>query len=1338
MIERINLDSYNFYSGTVSSLLEFQKSSYENFFKMNDSLDGFYRDISMESILKSVFPVFDTFGSLSIEYLSHRVTKPKYTEQECIDRGFTYSSSLYVTLRMFYYEVDESTGVSEVSSIKEQEVLLCDIPLMSSNIGSFILNGIQKVIVSQIHRSPGIFFEKDQQRGSFGYTASIIPYRGNWIDFELDTKGTLYFRINRKKKIHSAFLLSSFGLSQVEIVNLFCKSITIELSSGNVKVAPNQFGKSITMDLFNDQGELVISAGTKNKQSLHNKYTVLYIRADDIIGCVVSHDVSVNGFDIESGTILTKSILDVLLQSNARVSIIDNSESHDSQIISFVKKYIEAPEASMRYILKSVRPGVVIRDEDILPSFEKFFASQASYDLSVVGRYKINLEFNTNIESTCLTPDDVKNTVAKLLNLKLHNLPVQDLDSLKNRRVRGVGELFGNVFKNALLKLSRSCVEKMNSGTPESLMPSDIISASIVSSDVRDFFLLSQLSQFADQTNPLSEIVHKRRISALGPGGLNRDRAGFEVRDVHYSHYGRICPIETPEGANIGLINTLALYAKVNHYGFITTPYRKVVNGKIQDEIEYIDSIQEYDKKIVETDKNFVDLKTNTLKQGFVRCRVNGDFKMVDASDVEYIEVNPKQIISVASALVPFIESNDASRALMGANMQRQAVPLVSPRAPIVGTGMERDIISSTTVSVFAKNSGIVCDITSNFIVVQTNNPQQPCDVYRIHKFDRTNQSTCFNHNVLVTIGQQVSKGDILASGPSTQGSELAIGQNLLAAFSSWNGYNFEDAIVISEKVAKSDIFTSVHIEEFEATVRDTRLGAEEITRDVPNISDAVLAKLDESGVVNIGAYVQSGDILVGKVTPKNEDVLTAEEKLLKAIFGERNSKVKNTSLVVPPGVSGTIVDVKIFTKNGVNKVERAKEIDALSIAKIKAEFDKKNDVIEDTFNNLVDDLILNNTVIATHKVKNLNVKISSEELSKNPLKDKLKFTLSGDDNQSILGNLKNLYNTHIEDNKKECQGRIENIINGNDLPNGVLISIKVYIAIKRKLQPGDKMSGRHGNKGVVSVVLPVEDMPFLEDGTPVDIVLNPLGIANRMNIGQILEVHLGMASRMLGAKINEMLEEKKTKEDIVSLLEKSLGEKSDIQKLKGLKDSDFQSTIQKWKNGVKLATSSFQSVSDDNISRIFETLGVNRTGKFTLYDGLTGDKFDRDVTVGVMYMLKLHHLVEAKVHARSVGPYSLVTQQPLGGRSYFGGQRFGEMECWALQAYGAAYTLQEMLTVKSDDIYGRSAMYTSIVRGDYTFKHGTPESCNVMLKELRSLGLNVELEYVENAHVEQ
>lgn len=1335
MIERLGIDSYNFYNSSSSDLLEFQKISYDNFLKSNVDLTGFYREISMESILRSIFPITDTFGAVSVDYISHRLTQPKYTEQECIDRGFTYSSTLYVKLRMMCYEVDEESGVSEISAIKEQEVLLCEIPMMSRNIGSFILNGVQKVIVSQIHRSPGIFFDKDSQRGSLGYTASIIPYRGNWIDFEFDTKNALYFRVNRKKKIHSAFLLSAFGLSSKEILDIFCKTIVISFENGLVSIDINQFQKSITFDLYNADGEIIVHAGTKFRNSIHSKIKNAYLKKSDIIGITIGKDIEVNGVNFEAGTVITESVCDVLLDDKNKfeMSIVDFSESHDVQIIPFIKKNIESNEKSMRHILKSVRPGIVIRDEDVVQLFERLFCDKSSYDFSAVGRYKVNIEFGTNIESHTLTADDVKNAITKLLHIKLHNLPVQDLDSLRNRRVRGVGELFGNVFKIALGKLSRSGVEKMNSGNAESLMPADVIVPSIVSSDVKDFFLLSPLSQFADQTNPLSEVVHKRRISALGPGGLNRERAGLEVRDVHYSHYGRICPIETPEGANIGLINTLALYAKVNDFGFITTPLKKVVNGKIQDDIEYLDSIQEYGKTIMETDVDSVDLKTNTIKPGLVKCRFNGDFRMVDSAEVEYIEVNPKQIISVASSLVPFVESNDAARALMGANMQRQAVPLVSPRAPLVGTGMEKDVVLSTTVSIIAENDGVVYGINKNSIVVKTSNIAKPCDIYNVRKFSRTNQSTAFNHNILVNVGDAVKKGDVLASGPSTQASELAIGQNLLVAFSAWNGYNFEDAIVISEKVAKSDVFTSVHIEEFECVVRDTRLGAEEITRDVPNIPDEILAKLDESGVVNIGAYVQPGDILVGKVSPKNEDVLTAEEKLLKAIFGERNSKVRNSSLTVPSGVAGTVVDVKVFTKGGINKIERAKEIDGMQIANIKKEFDSKTKLINETFSDAVDTLIMKNKVISTHKNKAFNAKISESELSKIALKDKLKFVLDGEQVQEELNKIKALYTEQSEENKKNSEARIENIVNGNDLPNGVLMSVKVYVAIKRKLQPGDKMSGRHGNKGVVSIVLPVQDMPFLEDGTPVDIVLNPLGIANRMNIGQILEVHLGMAARTLGIKVNEMYDDKVSKDDIIETLKHTLGNKDSVEKLKTLSKDGFENTIRNWKNGVNIATSSFQSISSEGIGKVLESLDLNATGKFPLYDGITGEKFDRDVAVGVMYMLKLHHLVEAKVHARSVGSYSLVTQQPLGGRSYFGGQRFGEMECWALQAYGAAYTLQEMLTVKSDDIQGRSAMYTSIVRGDYTFKHGTPESCNVMLKELRSLGLNVELEFDEN-----
>lgn len=1333
MIERVSIDSYNFYNSPSSDLLEFQKISYENFLKSNVDLNGFHKEISMESILRSAFPILDTFGAVAIEYVSHRLASPKYTEQECIDRGFTYSATLYVKLRMMCYAVDEESGVLEISTIKEQEVVLCDIPFMSRNIGSFILNGVQKVIVSQIHRSPGIFFDKDTQKSSIGYTASIIPYRGNWIDFEFDTKNVLYFRVNRKKKIHSSFLLSSFGFTSDQIIDTFCKTIDIMLDKGRILIDIKQFPKNITFDLYDENSELVVHAGTKFRNATHGKLGKVFLKKTDIIGMTVGKDITVEGIKVEASTVLTESVLEVLLKQSILLSIVDPSESHDLQIIQFIKKHIESTEKSMRHILRAVRPGIVIRDEDIVPAFNRLFCDQSSYDFSAVGRYKVNIEFGTKITSHSLTSDDVHNTIIKLLYIKLHNSPLQDLDSLRNRRVRGVGELFGNVFKISLGKLARSAVEKMNSGTPESLMPADVIMSSIVSGDVRDFFLLSQLSQFADQTNPLSEIVHKRRISALGPGGLNRERAGLEVRDVHYSHYGRICPIETPEGANIGLINTLALYAKINEFGFIATPFKKVVKGKIQDEIEYMDSIQEYNKTIMETDVSIIDFSTNTIKQGLIKCRVDGDFRMVPSDDVGYAEVNPKQIISVASSLVPFIESNDASRALMGANMQRQAVPLVHPKAPLIGTGMERDVISSTSVSIVADNDGVVYDISDRFIVVKTERIQKPCDIYSIRKFSRTNQSTAFNHNILVNIGQNIKKGDVLASGPSTQGSELAIGQNLLVAFSAWNGYNFEDAIVISEKVAKSDIFTSIHIEEFECIVRDTRLGAEEITRDVPNIPEEILAKLDESGVVNIGSYVEPGDILVGKVSPKNEDVLTAEEKLLKAIFGERNSRVRNSSLTLPPGISGTIVDVKIFTKGGVGKIERAKEIDNLQISQIKKEFDKRNELINETFSKALDSVISKSRVLSTHKSKSYNDKISLNELAKIHVKDKIKFVLDGEDSQVKINELKTLYTQQIDENKRDCESRIENIVNGNDLPNGVLMSVKVYVAIKRKLQPGDKMSGRHGNKGVVSIVLPVEDMPFLEDGTPVDIVLNPLGIANRMNIGQILEVHLGMAARSLGIKINTMLDENQSKDAIIKTLARVLGKKDDIQSLDNLSDENFVSTIRNWKNGVRIATSSFQSATDSQIGDILQALDLSVTGKFPLYDGVTGEKFDRDVAVGVMYMLKLHHLVEAKVHARSVGSYSLVTQQPLGGRSYFGGQRFGEMECWALQAYGAAYTLQEMLTVKSDDIQGRSAMYTSIVRGDYTFKHGTPESCNVMLKELRSLGLNVELEYDEN-----
>lgn len=1337
MQKRINLDKIPFEYDSGSSLLDFQKVSYENFFKKNDDLEGFYKNISMETILKSVFPVNDTFGLLSIEYLSHRMTPPKYSESECIDRGFTYSSSLYITLRMFHYEIDESTGVSDIASIKEQEVHLCDIPLMSSNVGSFILNGVQKVIVSQICRSPGIFFEQDIQKNSSSYSASIIPYKGSWIDFEFDTKGTLYFRINRRKKMHAAYILSAFGIEKNEIIDIFLKSFTLECHNGIIRTHTQNLDRNVSLDLSDINGNSISLTSYKKTYNRDNQDPYLYVHPKNLIGLILRHPVTVDGLTIDAGTHLTQNIIDIFVNKNITFSLVDEANSFDSSIITYVGKHIESPQKSMKSIVKSVRTGISIRDEDVLYSFERLFLNPNFYDLSIVGRYKINLEFSTNIDTSVLTMDDVKNVISKLLHLKFHNLPIQDLDALKNRRVRGVGELFSNVFEKALVKkLAKVCSEKMNSSNPESLTPSDVISTSIISSDVKDFFLLSQLSQFADQTNPLAEIVHKRRISALGPGGLNRDRAGFEVRDVHYSHYGRLCPIETPEGANIGLINTLALYAKVNDYGFITTPYKKVINGVITDEVEYIDSIQEYDKKIAEYDDEFVNFNTNSFYDKLIRCRINGDFQMVQPNHIDYIGVNPKQIISVASSLVPFIESNDASRALMGANMQRQAVPLLNPQSPIVGTGMESKVIADTMSTIFARNDGIVVQINDDFIAVQTHNIHTPCEIYQINKFRRTNQSTCYNHSICVSLGQKIHKGDILATGSSVDRGELAIGQNLLTAFTSWNGYNFEDAIVISEKVAKSDVFTSVHIEEFEVLVRDTRLGSEEITRDIPNVPSNILTKLDESGVVNIGAFVQPGDILVGKVSPKSEDVLTAEEKLLKAIFGERNSRVRNTSLIVPPGISGTVIDVKIFTKNGVNKIERAKELDDAAIAKIKEEFEIKNTILETSFNAIINNILFQTVVVSTGKTKNINKKFAHEELLQVPLKDKLKFVVDDEGIQKQIIDIKNQYSDILEQNKNDAQIQINNVLNGNDLQSGVLMSVKVYVAIKRKIQPGDKMAGRHGNKGVVSVVLPVEDMPFLEDGTPVDIVLNPLGVANRMNIGQILEVHLGMASRFVGMRINEMLLQGQTRDKIENVLFGAFPDSIDTS-IKNLSDTDFTNTIKSWSSGVKVSTSSFQSITDSDISKIFESLGVNKTGKFPLYDGLTGEKFDRDVVVGVMYMLKLHHLVEAKIHARSVGPYSLVTQQPLGGRSYFGGQRVGEMECWALQAYGAAYTLQEMLTVKSDDIHGRSEMYTSIVRGDYTFKYGIPESCNVMLKELRSLCLNVELEYMNNTSVE-
>lgn len=1335
----------------LSDLLEIQKNSfkslivseknkekYENEVSIYDNLETLdTTDSLLDKTLKKLFPISDSFGRVSIEYISSRFGRPKYTVEEAITRSLSYTAPFHVKFRMVIFDIDPETGVSEISSIKEQEIHLCDIPLMSENTASFILNGVERVVVSQIHRSPGVFFESDEARSLNSYTARIIPHKGSWIDFEFNNNGILFTRINRKRKFSIGAFLSACGFTLEEVVQSFISTIKLKPAKGNlfeIKFEGSANKKLFFQaDVLNEKGEVLFKSGSVIKQKADQK---LYIAINSIEDCWLASNINLEqGSDLNIGSRLSFQTLEVLHGEKISFSVVNTAISGDLMFIfdKTFTQFFESREEAIRLILKSLALNVPSNPDELLAVFERLFFNNTYFDLSEVGRYKINSLLGLNIElaQTSLTKEDIRAIVAYLLTARKENRKFNDLDSLANRRIRSIGELFKNHFESAFVKSIGLSSDKLNSSSIKSLLPSDIISVNTIISDIKEFFLLSRLSQFTEQTNPLSDLVHKRRITALGVGGLSRDRAGFEVRDVHHSHYSRICPIETPEGANIGLINTLACYAKINNYGFITAPYRKVVNRKITDIVEYFDAEHEKDLVIAQIDKSLVDDKGYIVKD-LVSCRYNGDFINKSADEVQYIEVSPKQILSISASLVPFVESDDAARALMGANMQRQAVPLVKSMASVVGTGLERDIVKSTDVSVKAKREGRISKIANDIIFVEVDDPKKPFDIYHLKKFAKTNHGTTFNHITRVSVGDFVKRDQILADGPSTDDGEIALGKDLLVAFMPWNGYNFEDAIIISEKLVNDGYYTSIHIEELEAVIRDTRLGAEEITRDLPNVSEEMLKKLDESGIIQIGSYVKTDDILVGKVTPKVQDVQTPEEKLLSAIFGERNGSVKNTSLTVSPGISGTVIDVKMFVRPGVKKNERLKEIELAEMAKQTSVREEQEALLEKVVSRHLWKIFAKNGVKKQGKV----LELTEDDFNEIVFREKLKLIPAKQEHLEEIEALKENYYSQIKQLKEDYERSIANIVNGGDIPQGALAVVKVYIATERRLQAGDKMAGRHGNKGVVSIVLPEEEMPFMPDGTPVEIVLNPLGASSRMNIGQIMETHLGLVGKKLGLTLNQMQDEGKKRKDIQVYLESIIGDvaiKDAMDHLKALSDTEFTEVIKTWKTGVLFANPSFEGIEEAQIGQMLERMGISHSGQFSLYDGKTGEKFERDVTVGYMHVMKLHHLVEDKVHARSVGSYSIVTQQPLGGKAYFGGQRLGEMECWALQAYGAAYTLQEMLTVKSDDINGRTAIYESIIKGTQSFICGIPESFNVMIKELRSLCLDVELESLDN-----
>ena len=1365
---------------SLPNLVEVQKRSFDNFLQLNSDSDK-RENIGLHSIFKSVFPIHDYAERASVDYVSYNLGVPKYDVEECSQRGLTYGTPLLVNFRLIIWDIDEIAGTKSVRDIKEQEVYMGEIPLMTKN-ATFVVNGTERVVVSQMHRSPGVFFDHDfgktHTSGKYLFNARIIPYRGSWLDFEHDAKNNIHARIDRKRKFPVTTLFKCLLSNMSEKYIKECEENKIEPDSkkilgmtgeeilsifyDNIVYKKNNYGwgfkedlsffkaKILNYDLLDSKnGKIIISKGTKVNQKIINdlkkkNVTNVTINEESLIGFFISSDI----IDEKTGKIYFEAgyeIDEIFLQflNDKKISKIDILKSDNIEIGSYIRNTLQVDKSRSREealfeIFKILRPGEPPTIETAENLFNNLFFNSDRYDLSSVGRLKINAKFkkNTLIEQRVIDKSDILDVVKHMHNLIDGKGEIDDIDHLANRRVRSVGELLENQYRIGLLKMDRAIKERLSSLEVDNIMPQDIVNAKPVVASIKEFFGLSQLSQFMDQTNPLSEITHKRRVSALGPGGLNRERAGFEVRDVHQTHYGRICPIETPEGANIGLINSLASYSRINKYGFIETPYRIVNNGKVTDKVIYLSAIDEEDFVIAQANAE-IDLKGRFANQ-IVSCRKNGEFINVDVDAIDLMDVSPQQLVSVASSLIPFLENDDANRALMGSNMMRQAVPLIKPKAPLVGTGMEYTVANDSGSTIVAKRQGIVDQLDANRIVIRITDKNDKTlnkiDIYNLSKFQRSNQNTCITQRPLVNVGDKVLKNQVIADGPATDLGELALGRNVLAAFMPWNGYNFEDSILISEKVVQDDVFTSIHVEEFEVMSRDTKLGPEEITRDIPNASEEMLVNLDETGIVYVGAEVKSGDILVGKVTPKGESPMTPEEKLLRAIFGEKAADVKDTSLRVPPGVKGTVVEIRVFSRRGIEKDERAISIENNQIEIIARDRDDELNILQKSFGNHLRELLNNQTYVSGFDNFKKNTQIKYEQLESLSLSELLKINILDEKKNDQIELLVKSYENQLGNINQKFENKIDKIQSGDELLPGVLKLIKVFISVKRKLQPGDKMAGRHGNKGVISKICPVEDMPYLEDGTPVDIVLNPLGVPSRMNIGQILETHLGWASASLGRQVNEMLQKIQSEGQTNNLRNKLL-EIYDLEShqkiIKNMNDDEILELGNNLKEGIPFATPVFDGAKEKDITNLLSISGVSATGQETLYDGITGQKFERPVTVGYMYMLKLHHLVDEKIHARSIGPYSLVTQQPLGGKAQFGGQRFGEMEVWALEAYGAAYTLQEILTIKSDDVAGRTKVYESIVKGDNNFESGTPESFNVMVKELRSLGLN--LDFKEN-----
>ncbi|NOT70606.1 MAG: DNA-directed RNA polymerase subunit beta [Hyphomicrobium sp.] len=1334
----------------MPNLIEVQKASYDDFLMVKEPAGGRPDDFGLQSVFKGVFPISDFAGKATLEFVRYEFEAPKFDTDECMQRDMTYAAPLKVKLRLIVFDVNEETGSKSIKDVKEQDVYMGDMPLMTHN-GTFIINGTERVIVSQMHRSPGVFFDHDRGKthssGKLLFAARIIPYRGSWLDFEFDAKDIVYVRIDRRRKLPVTTMLYAIGLNDEEILSHFYKHIPIKESKRGWKmpyIAEKFRGLTPQSDIADAKtGEVIARQGEKvtarrARELGESGVKEIMIAAEDLSGRYIAEDI----VDLETGKIFAEAgdELDADLLAELKEQKVKEFHILDIDYINtgaFIRntlnidKNANSQEALMD-IYRVMRPGEPPTIEAATALFHGLLFDSERYDLSAVGRVKMNMRLELDAPDTMrvLRREDILAVVKTLVDLRDGKGDIDDIDHLGNRRVRSVGELMENQYRVGLLRMERAIKERMSSVDIDTVMPQDLINAKPAAAAVREFFGSSQLSQFMDQTNPLSEITHKRRLSALGPGGLTRERAGFEVRDVHPTHYGRICPIETPEGPNIGLINSLATFARVNKYGFIESPYRKVVNHRVTDEVVYLSAMEEMRHHVAQANAE-VDAK-GKLSGELVICRFNGDVLLVTPDKVDYIDVSPKQLVSVAAALIPFLENDDANRALMGSNMQRQAVPLIKAEAPLVGTGMEDRVAQDSGAAIAARRTGIVDQVDATRIVIRATaepDPSKPgVDIYRLRKFQRSNQNTCINQRPLVNVGDTVDAGDIIADGPSTEFGELALGKNVLVAFMPWMGYNFEDSILMNERVVSEDVFTSIHIEEFEVMARDTKLGPEEITRDIPNVSEEALKNLDEAGIVYIGAEVHPGDILVGKITPKGESPMTPEEKLLRAIFGEKASDVRDTSLRLPPGVSGTIVEVRVFNRHGVEKDERAMAIEREEIERLAKDRDDEMQILDRNVYARLKDALMGKEVSKGPKGARKGTKIDDAILDDIPRSQWWEIGLANEKAQAEVEAI----NKQYEDAKKGLGHRfadkVDKLQRGDELPPGVMKMVKVFVAVKRKIQPGDKMAGRHGNKGVVSRIVPSQDMPFLEDGTPVDVVLNPLGVPSRMNVGQILETHMGWACRGLGRLIDEALQQFHESGQGKALRDQMVKIYGTGEIKPGMKDEEIAALAENLKTGVPIATPVFDGAREKDIVEMLEMAGFDSSGQVTLHDGRTGEPFDRKVTVGYKYVLKLHHLVDDKIHARSIGPYSLVTQQPLGGKAQFGGQRFGEMEVWALEAYGAAYTLQEMLTVKSDDVAGRTKVYEAIVRGDDAFEAGVPESFNVLVKEMRALGLNVEL----------